>query len=235
MRQDPGFKVNAVLGDCSWSLLHYACSKDSRFPVIPLLLAHPDIDVNVKDVYGHTPLYIASDRATLCVREMLKDFRVKVNEPGNDGWTPLCRAASWGHIGAIKTWIASGRELDLGTTGGVDKTDVIRVAKKYDNIEVMTLLERFKANPEETRHTARVELGWYDELAAEMFAMVIFVSDGLLQVNGINSFAARFFTIANQLPLELQIVLCFRFVGSAKEIIYRRHSEVAFKELAMKV
>ena len=28
----------------------------------------------------------------------------------------------------------------------------------------------------------RVEVGWYDELAAEVFALVVFVSDGLLQI-----------------------------------------------------
>jgi len=47
IRQDPDFKVNLVGGD-GITLLHYACMKDDRSAVIPLLLAHPDIDVNVK-------------------------------------------------------------------------------------------------------------------------------------------------------------------------------------------
>ena len=79
----------------------------------------------------------------------------------------------------------------------------------------------------------RVELGWYDEAAAEMFAIVVFVSDGLLQINDTTpSPAARFFSIVTQLPLELQMVLCYRVVGSVKEIIPGRDSEVAFKSLA---
>jgi len=49
MRQDPGFDVNMDQDGNEWTLLHYACSEDSRSPVIPLLVAHPDIDVNVKD------------------------------------------------------------------------------------------------------------------------------------------------------------------------------------------
>ena len=82
----------------------------------------------------------------------------------------------------------------------------------------------------------RVELGLLDELAAEMFALVVFVSDGLLQVNETTSNpAARFFRIATQLPLELQMVLCFRQVGSCKEIIPGKEREVAFKELARKL
>jgi len=70
-----------------------------------------------------------------------------------------------------------------------------------------------------------------------MFALVVFVSDGLLQINDTTTStpAARFFNIAAQLPLELQMVLCFRQVGSTKEIIPGKDSEVAFKELARRL
>jgi len=65
---------------------------------------------------------------------------------------------------------------------------------------------------------------------------VVFVSDGLLKIEDTGaSPAARFFSIASQLPVELQIVLCYRQVGSAKEIIPGNDSEVAFKELARKL
>jgi len=90
----------------------------------------------------------------------------------------------------------------------------------YSKAEASTLLERFKENPLETRQAVRVELGWYDELAAEMFALEVFVSDGLLQIKDTTTTtpAARFFSIARRLPLEIQMV-CFRQVGSTKEII----------------
>jgi len=55
MRQDPGFKVN-MDQDGDWrTLLHLACLRDRRSAVIPLLLAHPDIDVNSRDRFGRTP------------------------------------------------------------------------------------------------------------------------------------------------------------------------------------
>ena len=117
--------------------------------------------------------------------------------------------------------------------GDVDETDAIGVAKKEGETEVVTLLERFKSDAAQTRHAVRVELGWYDEAAAEIFALVVFVSDGLLQVKDtIATPAARFFSIVAQLPLELQMVLCFRQVGSNKDIVSGKDSEVAFKELA---
>ena len=84
---------------------------------------------------------------------------MKVNEPKNDGWTPLYCAAYHGHLGVIKVWIASGREMDLGKPGNVDKTDAIGVAKKNGKTEVMTLLERFKSDAAKTRSEVRKELG----------------------------------------------------------------------------
>jgi len=141
------------------------------------------------------------------------------------------------HLDVIKWCIASGREMHLGKPGDVGKSDAIGVAKKEGKTEVRALLESFKSDSAQTRYPMRVELGLLDELAAEMFALVVFVSDGLLQIKDIAtpSPAARFFSIAPQLPLELQMVLCFRQVGSDKEIVAGRESEVAFKELARRL
>ena len=142
--------------------MHYACDSegDSRSAVIPLLLAHPDIDINVKNSSGSTPFsYACLGGDTSCVREMLKDSRVKVNEPSNDGWTPLWRAAAHGHLDIIRWWIASGREMNLGKPGDVEKTDAIGGAKKWFKKEVVTLLERFKSDAAKTRSEVRMELG----------------------------------------------------------------------------
>ena len=238
MRQDPGFDVNMGLDDSGSTLLHFACEgSDSRSAVIPLLLAHPDIDVNGKTRYGSTPFIWACVKGrTSCVRLLLEDSRVNPNEPRDNGYTPLWGAAYFGYVDVIKWWIVSGREMDLGKPGDVYKTDAIGAAKGQGKTEVVSLLERFKENPDDTRYAMRVELGWYDALAAEMFALVVFVSDGLLQIKATTpSPAARFFNIARRLPLELRMVLCFRQVGSFKEIIPGKESEAAFKELARKL
>ena len=235
IRRDPRFDVNMELDGTGYTLLHFACVQGKRSPVIPLLLAHPDIDVNVKDHDGCTPFYCACLYGyPSCVREMLKDSRVNVNETDYDGVTPLWVAADNGNLEVIKWWIASGREMYLGEPGDVNSTDAIGVAKEEGNTEVVALLERFESDAIQTRHAIRVELGLLDELAAEMFALVVFVSDGLLQIKDTTTAtpAARYFSIATQLPLELQMVLSFRQAGSAKEIIQGKESEVAFKSLA---
>ena len=156
IRQDPGFKVNMERDEYGFVLLHQACWNSSRFDVIPVLLAHPDIDVNVKSNHGLTPFDLACVNGfTSCVREMLKDSRVNVKEPSSGGYTPLWYVAGNDHLDAIKWWIVSGREMDLGKPGDVYKTDAIGVAKKNGNTEVVTLLERFQSDAAETTYAMR--------------------------------------------------------------------------------
>jgi len=239
LRKNPSLNVNWKNEEEDAMTALYAACNQGHDSVVSILLAHPDIDPNLKEKYGWTPFMTACYNGnTSCVREMLQDQRVMVNEPSDNGRTPLRYAACFGHLDIIRWWIASGREMDLGKPGDVDKTDAIGVAKEEKKTEVVNLLERFKKNRVETRYSMRVELGLLDELAAEMFALVVFVSDGLLQVNDPTttpSPAARFFNIARRLPLELQMLLCYCVVGSAKEIIPGHYSEVAFKELARRL
>ena len=119
--------------------------------------------------------------------------------------------------------------------GGDDiNYNALEIAREEGWIEVVCLLERFIANPEETHHKVRVKLGVLDELAAEVFALTVFLCDGLLQLQPTDSGAAmiRFYSIASKLPMELQMILCHHAVGSMKQNILRKDSEIAFKSLA---
>lgn len=170
IQQNPYFKVNLVLDEDRKTLLHHACEDSIQSAVIPLLLAHPDINVNLRCESGYTPFTAACYfGSTSCVRELLQDSRVKVNVADRYGITPLCDAASTGFLDIITWWIASGREMDLGKPGDVDRTDAIGGAKKKEfqedeakmkrKTEVVTLLERFKSDADKTRSEVRLELG----------------------------------------------------------------------------
>ena len=80
-----------------------------------------------------------------------------VNEPGNDGATPLQRDASYCHHDVIKLWIASGREMNFGKPGDY-LTDAIGAAKNQGKTGVVSLLERFKSDAAKTRSEVRMEL-----------------------------------------------------------------------------
>jgi len=137
----------------------------------------------------------------------------------------------------VEWLIASCRDLDISRKGkncNESEYTTLEIARKMKRTDVVALLERFIANPTQTRHEVQATLGVLDELAAEVFALTIFLSDDLLQLKPAlkPSNPVRFFTIALKLPMELQMILCRRAVGSLKQIILHKDSEAAFKSLA---
>jgi len=142
----------------------------------------------------------------------------------------------------IEWLIASGRDLgDIENKKGKEWFGefftILEIAQERNHTKVLSLLERFVDDPEQTR----LELRILDNLAADIFAMVVFLCDDLLQLKPASHAAAtsnpaagtlRFFTIASKLPMELQMILCRLVVGSTKQNIIHEDSEEAFKDLA---
>jgi len=107
--------------------------------LVPLLLAHPDIDVNVKNNGGQTPLLWACHNGhPSCVREMLKDSRKRTSPTFLDALQSGLLL-----VMAILTSSGGGSPLEE-KPGDVYKTDAIGAAKNWGKAEVVTLLERFK-------------------------------------------------------------------------------------------
>jgi len=71
---------------------------------------------------------------------------------------------------------------------------------------------------------------------ARIFALIVFVCDGLLRVKkeeeASQRAATRFFRIASQLPMDLQMVLCHRLTNSTANNISRSDREESFQSLA---
>jgi len=214
----PALNINRG-GGFGPTCLHYASLKN-HFEVAKLLLAHPAINVNLANTDGKTPFLFACQHGTVAmVQYMLQDPRVDVIFASHDGCTPLWWAASYGHVTVVEWLIASGKDL-----GGLDKKgkqkygeefNVIEVAARFRRTEMVALLEIFSDHPTETRREIRRHLGLLDELAAELFALTVFISDNLLQIinpaltasttfsqdtAGGGGGATRFFTIASTLP-----------------------------------
>jgi hypothetical protein len=243
LRENKAIDVNwRNAGELKRTAIFAACLQGSD-SVVTLLLARPGIDVNERSSLGWSPFMIAcAGGKTACVRLLLKDARVNLNGPNIEGQTPLWWAATEGNLEVIKWWIAAGREMDLGEPGH-PKSDATAEAKREKSYlpslkvekrgEVASLLERFKADPEKTRHDVRVELRHPEVLAAEVFALAIFLCDGLLEIKeGAVAEDVRFFRIMRSLPMDLQMILCHRVVGSAGESIPGTQREEAFKSLA---
>ena len=224
--------------------LHIAAS-DGHLEVVKLLLAHPSVNVNVKTLFGYTAISesCAQGHVSL-VQLLLKDPRVDILLADIYGHTPLWWASFGGHHEVVECLIASDRDLgDLNKKGKLigNEFTALEIARNDQRTEVVAVLERFVADPTETRWKLRAKLGVLDELAAEVFALTVFLCDDLLQFKPASYPAAtrffaiaatRFFAIAAKLPMELQMVLCHRAVGSMKQNILCKDSEAAFKLLA---
>ena len=236
LRGHPTVDVNSK-GALGRSPLSWACEHGFE-AIVALLLAHPGIAPNPTNLSGTNAFWVACNYGkTSCVRVLLDDPRVVTDVTDFLGHPSIWAAVCNGHQDVIKWWIASGRTMGLGDPLNW-RTNALGVAKKMGMTDMGALLEEFDKNPVETRAGMRLELGWYDEVAAGVFALVVFVSDGLLQVtlgDQSTTAAARFFRIATQLPLELQMVLCYRVPGSLKEALPKRNSEAAFKTLATRI
>ena len=158
LRDNPALNVN---WKCPWdggaTALHLACNLDDD-SVAALLLAHPDGQTNFKDLEGVTPFMSACMRGShSCVRLLLGTSLVKVNEPDRAGNLPLWWLAANGDLASLRSWIASGRDMDLGKPGN-KKTDAIARAKMANKGKAVSLLEAFQAAPERTRSMIKTEL-----------------------------------------------------------------------------
>ena len=174
---------------------------------------------------------------------LLKDPRVDVLLPDTGHRTPFWVASYLGYDEVCRWLIASARDLgDVENERGKElhggrEFTALEIARDRHKTEVVSVLERFLANPALTRHELRVRFGMLDALAAEVFALTVFLCDDLLQLkpaatDPATTSALRFYTIVSKLPMELQMILCCRVVGSTNQNILSKDSEPAFKALA---
>ena len=240
LQSHPEINVNSTNHN-DFTALHWACCC-GHVEVVKLLLAHSGINVNPQTNTGATPFYYGCSNGDVTVVQLLlKDPRLDVTLADNCDCSPFALAAQEGQYAVIEWLMASGRDLgDLNLKGEFyqhERHTALEIAREERNTEVVLLLERFMRDPALTRHELRVRLGMLDELAAEIFALTVFLCDGLLQLKPAShptAFAAavRFFSMVSKLPLELQMVLCHRAVGSMKQNILHQDSEAALKDLA---
>lgn len=268
LKENPEININKW-GETGMAALHIAC-REGRDNVVAILLAHPGIGVNMINMTGSTPFSLAVRNGQVeCVRLLLEDPRVTShNQKNNDGESPLWLAANRGFIDVIKVWMASGKPMDMGTPGdewsdpvkGAEKRPMFmsRESEMIRNKDASgDLLKRFREDPDRTRYKVRLELGICKELAADFFALVVFVCDGLLKypedgrrfytvsdtittdtavttttrlinITGMTGFLG----IARRLPIEIQMVLCCRVVGWGADNIPGGAREAAFRGLA---
>jgi hypothetical protein len=207
------------------SLLRIACYQNSP-EIVSVLLKHPKIDINYGGSTG-TPFGSACWKENIGIVKLLLDDP-RLNPLAHDprgSILNLCIQDNKTEV--IKVWLASGRAFAPWSAGVYE--GYVRSAAE--------LVRRSRLDLEGTRHSVRLELGWYSERASEILAQVVFLSDGLLQMGPpvFSRSAARFFEIAKRLPFELQMILCYRVAGARRTLIPEEKREAGFRSLAKKL
>ncbi|WP_419241784.1 ankyrin repeat domain-containing protein [Cardinium endosymbiont of Nabis limbatus] len=65
-------------------------------------MSSPDIQVNLGDNYGFTPIHIASFKGNLAiVNALLSSPGTQVHAKSNNGWTPLHTASEYSHLSCV--------------------------------------------------------------------------------------------------------------------------------------
>ena len=144
----PTFGINHVFNNEGLPALYLACEYD-RVDLISLILAHPQIDVNQKNIDGVTPFLVCCHRNQLeIVKLLLKDSRVDINMTDDYNHTPLWYASSSGCLDVFKWVIALRSEIDLDKKAVLNGVQLspIEVAINEDKKEIVALLERFTEN-----------------------------------------------------------------------------------------
>jgi hypothetical protein len=204
--------------------------------IVKILLQHPRIDLAKTSNYGQSLFYAVSERHERLeiVDLLLNDSRVDLNSHW-DSFTPLTTCLMYSQLNTIKRVIASGRYIVPCSFASHDVYGGTHALHK----ESLQLMEKFRADPHQTRYEVRRELGGLGSLAAELFAKVVFLCDDFLVRKPYSRYSPkttentmkRFFSIAEQLPMELQIILCHRTVRSMGHHISSKAVDIAFVNL----
>jgi hypothetical protein len=158
----------------------------------------------------------------------------------------------------VQVILASGRVIETKTKSHVSQLTaadmgraVAKMAKENHETEedhrryttngplIADLIDEYNLDPVGVRLRLRNLPGIRELYIGHVFALVVFFSDGYLQMRrgdhrhgDISPEIKRLFAIGARLPLENQMALCNRMFGSSRDVVASRDSEPGFRWLA---
>jgi len=133
-----GFDINSR--DEKGQNLLYLSQRDGAPKVAQVLIAHPDLRVDLPNNAGETPLMMAAlrDQDSWVAKLLDKGARIDgTAEPGKPGWTPLHYAAASPGAKALQVLMARGARVDARSPNG---TTPLMMAAQYGTEEAVELL-----------------------------------------------------------------------------------------------
>jgi len=239
------FDINSPVRDGT-PLLHTAI-QHGRQEIVEYLLKLPQVNVTIKNYYGSTPLDLAINfRQIHCLKALLAHPNINADPSWSSPRTPFMLAVIANNEYAMSLLIASGKNMGDVAATLVDITlhspgyppTLLGLAQARENTNAANLIKRYIDDPLRLIHELQVDTNVKAARASALFAQVLFLCEGLLKVVSVgplprdHSLAKRFFGMATQLPMELQMLLCHRVYSSAKQNICTTELEPALRSLA---
>jgi hypothetical protein len=109
--------MNVKLGRFERTQLHF-CAKNGFTTSVKRLVSIRNINVNVKDVIGRTPLNDAAFNGHFEIIRLLLQNGADVNVKDDDGRTPLHWAAIFGHVDILHLLVENGVDLEAQDDDG---------------------------------------------------------------------------------------------------------------------
>ncbi|MDI1245616.1 MAG: ankyrin repeat domain-containing protein [Rhodoferax sp.] len=115
--------------------------KESSFNVVKVLLSHPKIKVEVRNVADENPLMLAALKGEKELCQLMIQKGADVNKPG---WAPLHYAATNGHLEVVRLLLDEHAYIDAASP---NNTTPLMMAAQYGTPAAVKLLLEAGADP----------------------------------------------------------------------------------------
>jgi len=198
----------------------YAACENKHTDIITLLLKNTKLDVNAPLLDGRTPLHVACQRNFIdVVKLLLNDNRVDLTKQDNGEQTVLYiaflrRRKELAEEILLKIFL----QKPIFIFEEISEATLFKLLKPFGFFNLR--LEIFQDEQAEIE----IQKNLYLQFSASyLFVLIIFLCDDYLLKKPAFSEKAlsilRFFSMAQKLPVELQMVLCYRAFGSMQDIV----------------
>ena len=218
------------------------------------ILRQPNLNINRPDINNLTVIeYLIQWNCPSTLTEILKYPGINPNQTGYCG-IPLSYAVHRANPGIVNVLLSDPRVIIDSAViytaimeGSLSSLELILISGKPFQITrnfpsdhtfegTYQLLQRYIKDPDQTTYEIKLKVRSHgDEYSGYVFGLIVYLSDDYLRIIERvtqQPKVRRFFKITQELPMDLQMVICNRLVGSDKNIISTSLVEKAFRTIA---
>lgn len=203
--KNPKIDVNKVHEDSGDSPLHAVCRVGSG-GMAHAMLKHPDVNYNLRDKKGMTPLSRACSMGFLdLVKKILLNDQVLIDTRSDGNYTPIMYSALFPHIPITEALLADWRHIDASHPRILENPH--------------PLLIEFCKHPWNFRCGLWKKGGILENQIVVLFSTVILMERGYARLKEGTEHLKRFYDFIKKLPQELKMIACCRMCGSSMNFI----------------